>query len=127
MTTDDTGAPGNDQGNGGRTSRRRFLGWSLGGAGAVAAGATGFGVAKATDAGASATPTGTGPKHVAFYGEHQAGIDTPAQDRLAFAAYDVRTTDPMALQVVLAKWAAAASRLTQGEPIGSIETAVPLM
>lgn len=121
MVDDSTVADSNTSDENG-TSRRRFLGWSLGGAGAVAAGAAGFGVAKATDAGASSSPA-TGPKHVAFYGEHQAGIATPAQDRLAFAAFDVRTTDPMALQVLLAKWAAAASRLTQGEPIGSTETA----
>jgi deferrochelatase/peroxidase EfeB len=122
MTTDSTAAESNDPGKGDGTSRRRFLGWSLGGAGAVAAGAAGFGVAKATDAGAASSPAST-PRHIPFYGEHQAGIATPAQDRLAFAAYDVRTADPMALQIMLAKWAAAASRLTQGEPIGTIETA----
>lgn len=124
MTDHTTVAPSNDdEPAAGRrgTSRRRFLGWSVGGAGAVAAGAAGFGVAKATEAGASTTTPS--PQHVAFYGRHQAGIATPAQDRLAFAAFDVRTADPQALQVLLARWAAAASRLTQGEPIGSIETA----
>ena len=121
MTDDSTVADSNDPAAGG-TSRRRFLGWSIGGAGAVAAGAAGFGIAKATEAGAE-TSTTPSPQHVAFYGEHQAGIATPAQDRLAFAAFDVRTADPMALQVLLAKWAAAASRLTQGEPIGTTETA----
>jgi deferrochelatase/peroxidase EfeB len=122
MAENDTVAQSNDPGERGGTSRRRFLGWSIGGAGAVAAGAAGFGVAKATDAQAQA-PSSAAPRHVEFYGEHQAGIATAAQDRLAFAAFDVRTADPMALQVLLAKWAAAASRLTQGEPIGSVETA----
>ena len=34
--------------------------------------------------------TGTVP----FYGEHQAGIDTPAQDRLHFAAFDLVDRQP---------------------------------
>jgi len=63
----------------------------------------------------------TGP--VPFYGEHQAGIATPAQDRLAFAAFDITTTDAQAVQTVLGSWAAAASRMTAGEAIGPTETA----
>ena len=39
---------------------------------------------------ANADGTGTVP----FYGEHQAGIDTPAQDRLHFAAFDLVDDEP---------------------------------
>ena len=35
-----------------------------------------------------------GATSVPFHGEHQAGIVTPAQDRLHFAAFDVITTEP---------------------------------
>ncbi len=58
-----------------------------------------------------------------FYGAHQAGIATPAQDRLAFAAFDVTSTDRTELQTLLAQWAAAAAQMTKGQPIGAVETA----
>ncbi len=99
------------------TSRRRFLGGAVGTAGALAAGGAGFGVARATEADA-ATSTAT----VAFYGRHQAGIATPAQNRLAFAAFDVTATDADALARLLGTWAAAAAQLTNGRPIGAVET-----
>jgi deferrochelatase/peroxidase EfeB len=100
--------------------RRRFLGGALGAAGALAAGGAGFGVAKAVGADDRA---GADAATVPFYGRHQAGIATPAQDRLAFAAFDVTTTDVDALQRMLGTWAAAAAQMTKGLPIGSVETA----
>lgn len=104
------------------TSRRRFLGSALGAAGVVAAGGAGFGVARATgpDDGAA------NPHHpsdvVAFFGRHQAGIATPAQDRLAFAAFDVTAADVESVKVMLGTWAAAAAQLTKGLPVGAVET-----
>ena len=65
----------------------------------------------------------TSTRVVPFYGAHQAGIATPAQDRLAFAAFDVTSTDRTELQTLLAQWAAAAAQMTKGRPIGSVETA----
>jgi deferrochelatase/peroxidase EfeB len=103
-----------------QVDRRRFLGGALGAAGVLAAGGTGFGVAKAVEPDAGAA---TDESSVPFYGRHQAGIATPAQDRLAFAAFDVTTTDVQALQRMLGTWAAAAAQMTKGEPIGSVETA----
>ncbi len=104
------------------SSRRRFLGGALGAAGVVAAGGAGFGIARAADSGDG----GTHGSAVPFYGAHQAGIATPAQDRLAFAAFDVTTVDPTALQAMLAKWAAAAVQMCKGLPIGAIETSPEL-
>ncbi len=107
-------------------SRRRFLGGALGTAGAVAAGGVGFGIARATEPSASASGPATttvADQVVTFYGQHQAGIATPAQDRLAFAAFDVTTSDPMALQTMLGTWAAAAAQMTKGLQIGAVETA----
>ncbi|WP_375489433.1 iron uptake transporter deferrochelatase/peroxidase subunit [uncultured Jatrophihabitans sp.] len=103
------------------TSRRRFLGGALGAAGALAAGGAGFGVGRATEP-ADASPAST-PSVVPFYGEHQAGIATPAQDRLAFAAFDVTTSDRQALATLLGTWAAAAAQMTKGLEIGAVETA----
>jgi deferrochelatase/peroxidase EfeB len=109
----------------GQVNRRRFLGSALGAAGVVAAGGVGFGVARATEPDESTTPS-TAPDSVPFYGAHQAGIATPAQDRLAFGAFDVTATDAGALARLLGTWAAAAAQLTKGLPVGVVENAPQL-
>ena len=68
-------------------------------------------------------PGGTvdaGPKEaaVAFHGAHQAGIVTPAQDRLHFAAFDVISDDRTALTELLQRWTAAAEAMTSGHDVG---------
>ena len=75
-------------------SRRRLLGWmGAGTAGVLAAGATGGVIGRST-ALDPASSTSAGPDDaVAFTGRHQAGIVTPAQDRLHFIAFDVTTDD----------------------------------
>jgi deferrochelatase/peroxidase EfeB len=57
---------------------------------------------------------------VPFYGEHQAGITTPAQDRLHFVALDVITDDRDRLVDMLREWTAAAARMTAGKDAGVI-------
>lgn len=54
---------------------------------------------------------------VPFRGPHQAGILTPAQDRVLFAAFDVLTADPAVLAALLATWTRAAEQLTRGAPV----------
>ena len=54
---------------------------------------------------------------VAFHGEHQGGIATEAQDRLAFASFDVVTTDRGELRDLLREWTAAAAAMTRGLPV----------
>jgi deferrochelatase/peroxidase EfeB len=98
-------------------NRRRLLGWAGAGAAAAGAGALAGVAADRTlvhpVTGASAT--GAGPDAaVAFHGEHQAGIVTPAQDRMHFVAFDVRTTERAELQALLRSWTAAAERMTAG-------------
>ncbi|KGN37140.1 iron uptake transporter deferrochelatase/peroxidase subunit [Knoellia subterranea] len=51
---------------------------------------------------------------VPFRGEHQAGIVTPAQDRMHFVALDVVTKDPAELRLLLKEWTRAAERMTYG-------------
>ena len=46
---------------------------------------------------------------------HQAGIVTPAQDRLHFVAFDVITKDRDRLVELLEDWTAAAARMTAGQ------------
>lgn len=58
------------------------------------------------------------PDRYPFHGPHQAGITTPAQDRLHFAAFDVTTDSAEALRGLLKSWTTAAARLTRGEGAG---------
>ena len=51
---------------------------------------------------------------VPFYGAHQAGIDTAAQDRLAFAAFDVTTTNVSDVQELLREWTTASAAMCAG-------------
>ena len=46
----------------------------------------------------------TAPTTVPFYGAHQAGIATPAQDRLHFAAFDLTSTAAGELRELLRAW-----------------------
>jgi deferrochelatase/peroxidase EfeB len=55
---------------------------------------------------------------VAFEGAHQAGIATPAQDRLHFAAFDLTIETKRELRDLLRAWSAAASQMTAGRLIG---------
>jgi deferrochelatase/peroxidase EfeB len=89
----------------GGISRRRLFGYA--GAGAALAGVT---AAAGCAAEAPAATDGVVP----FRGPHQAGIVTPAQDRLHFVALDVTTTDRARVRALLQKWTAAAERLTAG-------------
>jgi deferrochelatase/peroxidase EfeB len=57
---------------------------------------------------------------VAFRGAQQAGIVTPAQDRLHFVAFDVITTDRERLVELLREWTAAAERMTTGRDAGVV-------
>jgi deferrochelatase/peroxidase EfeB len=94
---------------------RRHL---LAGAGglAVTAGATGFGVGRASADTDPSTASG-----FAFHGRHQAGITTPAQDRLHFAAFDLTTDSREDLLALLRGWTEAARTMTSGKPIGAGE------
>jgi len=97
-------------------TRRGLFGLAAaGGVGAVAGIAAGAGIVGAAGA---ASGTGTSARYD-FFGAHQAGITTPAQDRLHFAAFDMApgaTRDDLAS--LLRDWTDAAARLTQGLELG---------
>ncbi|MGJ6966080.1 iron uptake transporter deferrochelatase/peroxidase subunit [Streptosporangium sp. G11] len=99
-----------------RISRRKLFGMgaagvAVAGAGAIAVRGTGGEPAPARVASASDA--------VPFYGEHQAGIVTPAQDRLHFVSFDVTTGKKAELAELLQEWTAAAARMTQGREAGT--------
>ncbi|MFJ9695516.1 iron uptake transporter deferrochelatase/peroxidase subunit [Kitasatospora sp. NPDC101183] len=105
---------------GSSVSRRAVIGWA--GAG-VALGAAAVGsVAAATrqDDRAPAAAAAPAAAEVPFYGEHQAGIATPVQDRLHFAAFDVseRATRE-SLVKMLKEWTKAAAAMTGGREVGT--------
>src|SRR3954451_678148 len=105
----------------GSLSRRRFFGLAgAGTAGVIAAGAAGgvIGRATAEEPAGSAAPAAT--QAVPFTGAHQAGIVTPAQDRLHFVAFDVITEDRDELVKMLQAWTAAARRMTAGQDAGEV-------
>jgi deferrochelatase/peroxidase EfeB len=105
-----------------RPSRRQLLTGSVAaGAGVVAGGLGGY---FAKDASAAA-PASDGNELVQFYGPHQAGIATPAQDRLAFGTMNVVAgTTAADLRDLLRQWTVAAARMTAGELVGEDSDAV---
>ena len=74
----------------------------------------GAGAAAAAGVVATRTPAEAGTV-VPFHGPHQAGITTPVQGHLHFAAFDVTTPDRDALVRLLQRWTAAAEVLTRGK------------
>ena len=92
----------------GHFSRRRLFGAVGTGAALVGAGAL---AGHATASGAEAPASDV----VEFRGDHQAGIVTPAQDRMHFVAFDITTDSRDDFVALLKKWTLMAERLTKGE------------
>jgi deferrochelatase/peroxidase EfeB len=101
-------------------SRRALIGGaSLVGVGAVAGAGAAHGLeGNGTD---SIDESASSGRTVPFYGRHQAGIVTPQQSRLVFAAFDITTRDVDELRVLLGQWSAAASLMTKARLIGPTE------
>ena len=103
----------------GGVSRRRAL--ALAGAGVGLAGAAAAGGALAAGHRREEPVPAAGPADaVPFTGPHQAGIVTPAQDRLHFVAFDVITKDRARLVELLKAWTVAAARMAAGQDAGPI-------
>jgi deferrochelatase/peroxidase EfeB len=100
-------------------SRRKLLGAA--GLGALAAGAAGAGAGyAAADKPEPAVVPDPDALPVPFEGRHQAGIVTPAQDRLYFVAFDLTTDDRNSLIALLKQWTAASRQMTQGNDVGEL-------
>ncbi|MFF2212012.1 iron uptake transporter deferrochelatase/peroxidase subunit [Streptomyces antibioticus] len=105
------------QSQGDGPSRRALIGW--GGAGLALGAAAAGGAVAVTRGGEDSGPADAGAgAAVAFHGPHQAGIATPVQDRLHFAAFDVTTTDRAAFVRLLKDWTDAARRMAAGKAVG---------
>src|SRR4051812_8922250 len=95
-------------------SRRKIMG--AGGVGVLAGAALGAGLVSVAHADQDDKPSFGG--QIPFHGANQAGIATPVQDRLHFAAFDVVTEDRAALIALLREWTIAAEAMTAGRPQG---------
>ncbi|MBA3292808.1 MAG: deferrochelatase/peroxidase EfeB [Geodermatophilaceae bacterium] len=123
MSEETRTAPGSESGPG--LTRRRLLGLAgTGTAGVLAGGGAGFLLGDAEAGGRAGSGDRTDPEYgglaaaTEFEGAHQAGIVTPAQDRLHFAAFDIVTDDRAELEAMLQEWTAAARRMTRGQAAG---------
>ncbi|MGB9154625.1 MAG: iron uptake transporter deferrochelatase/peroxidase subunit [Alphaproteobacteria bacterium] len=96
-------------------SRRGFLGI----AGAVAAVGAGFGARGLVDNGKLGSNGLSGSAaSEPFWGAHQSGIITPAQNHTYFAAFDLVTDKRDEVIKLLQKWTNAAARMSQGLEAG---------
>ncbi len=97
-------------------TRRNLLRSAGIGAAGITLGAGGYLVGQESAEASSGDGTGSVP----FYGDHQAGIDTPAQDRLFFASFDLLSESPGELRELMREWTRAAAEMTAGEMIGDV-------
>lgn len=96
-------------------SRRRLLASAGIGAAGVGLGAGGYLIGH-DDAEADAAES---TRSVPFHGEHQAGIATPAPDRLHFASFDLETESKAELRELMEEWTRATVEMTAGKMIGN--------
>jgi deferrochelatase/peroxidase EfeB len=96
-------------------TRRRLIASAGLGAAGIGLGAGGYLVGQD-----SAEASTEGAASVPFYGEHQAGIATAAQDRLHFAAFDLQTESRAELRDLMREWSRAAAEMTAGQLVGEV-------
>jgi deferrochelatase/peroxidase EfeB len=100
-----------------RLSRRQLLTSAGAGGAGLVVGAGGYLLGQGPGRDDAAGAAGAAPparQAVEFFGDHQAGIATPAQDRLHFAAFDVTTGRRSELRDLLRAWTSAAARMCAG-------------
>lgn len=90
-------------------TRRRLL---------AATGGTAVGIAGAGAVGYADALAGSHGRTVPFLGPHQAGVTTPPQERLMFAAFDLAVATAADLRDLLQMWSHAAALMTAGRPVG---------
>ncbi|MWC30019.1 iron uptake transporter deferrochelatase/peroxidase subunit [Paenibacillus sp. MMS18-CY102] len=103
-------------------SRRDLLKMAgIGGAGLLLGGA-GIGTLlkskESSSAAASGAPADGYHEEIPFYGAHQAGITTPAQDFVIFASFDLSTTSIDEVRELFKQWTAASAAIAKGQMIG---------
>lgn len=101
-------------------SRRALLGLGATGLAGIGLGVAGTEIVSSIASRGPSSPAGL---RYDFYGEHQQGIITPAQDRMHFASFSLaHDASRIDLIELLQDWTIAAEAMTQGRQIGA-ETA----
>ncbi len=95
----------------GITRRRLMAGAGVAGVG-IGLGGAGYLIGRESAEGADPGES------VPFYGTRQAGIETPAQDRLHFASFDLTIDSAGELRDLMREWSDAAARMTEGKMVG---------
>jgi deferrochelatase/peroxidase EfeB len=86
------------------------------------AGATGAGIVLGGVGTRAVASTARGDAgSVPFFGIHQAGIDTPLQQNMLFAAFDLTTDDVSKVRKLLREWTAAAVLMCEGREVGETD------
>lgn len=98
-----------------KMNRRAFLGMTAAGAAGVMLGGV-LGKAQADLPTSKATASSVN-ETLDFYGLHQTGVVTPAQNFANVAAFDVTTSDVKELQALLKHWTEIAASLMAGKPL----------
>ncbi|MEC0228361.1 iron uptake transporter deferrochelatase/peroxidase subunit [Paenibacillus alba] len=102
---------------GDKMNRRAFLGMTAAGAAGVVLGDL-LGKAKQViPSGSHVASADAANETISFYGAHQTGVVTPAQNFANVAAFDVTTTDVKELQELLKHWTEMAATLMAGKPL----------
>lgn len=102
------GAPAGGSPEPAQLTRRRLL------AGAALLGAAGAELGRCAPCASAQAAPASASAVIPFYGQHQAGVATPQQSELVFAAFDVETSSRQALRLLLERWTDAAAALTAG-------------
>ncbi|RJN31427.1 Dyp-type peroxidase [Nesterenkonia natronophila] len=117
MTTDPERSESNFDSKAHRDLSRRGLLLGAGGTGLAATAAAAFGFGRSTAPAIDPREPVHGTSTIDFYGNRQAGIDTPAQAHAVLLALDLdRNDDPDAARRLLRLLSDDAARLTQGRP-----------
>ncbi|MDQ0888697.1 deferrochelatase/peroxidase EfeB [Paenibacillus sp. V4I9] len=108
---------------GDKMNRRAFLGMTAAGAAGVVIGDL-LGKAQKVIPTASNKQLGTATasaadETISFYGAHQTGVVTPAQNFANVAAFDVTTQDVKELKELLQLWTEMAATLMEGKPLAT--------
>lgn len=96
--------------------RRRFLATAATAA-TVAATAS---IAAVPGIAAASTSASKDADAVPFWGEHQAGVATPQQGHVYFAAFDLTATKRDDVIALLRAWTDASARMTQGQTVAAL-------
>jgi deferrochelatase/peroxidase EfeB len=107
-------------------SRRRLLTGAGLAVGAGAAAVAGAALLRQPESETRSVLAAGSGQSIAFHGSHQAGISTPVQDRLHFAAFDLTTDSRESVVTMLKAWAAAAVQMTEAREVGGGATGAEL-